>query len=151
MRPIWGKLGIIGGGAVLGLLLSVSPVFALVGIDEPIIPCGFFGQPSCQFCHFFALIQNIYNFLVLVIVPPLAILMIAIAGFLLLTAGGRPGQIQRGWGVVQVVIAGLIMVYVSWLVISFGISLVARQVGAYDPAVWNEPGSWFNLNCPIGI
>lgn len=143
--------------ALAALVFIVAPsALAVVGIDEPIIPCGteittdasgtHIVNP-CTFCHFFALIQNVYNFLIFIIVPPVAVLMVAIGGFFWLTAGGSASRVQKGWGVLKTVGIGLLMVYVSWLVVSFGINLIAKDIVKYNPAVWYDPTSWFKVGC----
>jgi hypothetical protein len=140
------------------LLLGGASTYAVIGINEPIIPCGTNisttgGATSitnpCEFCHIFLLVHNVYDFLVLIIVPPIAVVLIAIGGFMWLTAGGNEGRVKKGHSMILSVIIGLIIVYVSWLVLSFGIQLIAQKTanGAYDPAVWYNPAEWFDLKC----
>lgn len=144
--------------AVMGYLLIPIGAFAVIGIDEPLIPCGLsiddpdstiIETDSCTFCHFFALIQNIYNFLIFVIVPPVAVVMIAIGGFFWLTAAGSPARVQQGHKIILAVLAGLVIMYVAWLVISFGISLIAENGVVYNPAVWWKPHEWFDPQCSL--
>lgn len=120
---------------------------ALIGINEPIIPCGLEGQDPCNFCHFFQLVQNGYNFIVFVIAPPLAIALVAIGSFLWITAGADEGNVKKGQKMLGGVAWGLVMVYVSWLVISFVIGQVAKGTAAYDPAKWWNPTTWFEVGC----
>lgn len=157
MQAAWLKMSLLLLAAAGYLLLPIG-VFALIGIDEPLIPCGTEIETAdgkteiknpCTFCHFFVLIQNIYNFLIFIIVPPVAVVMIAIGGFFWLTAAGSPGRVQTGHRIILSVLAGLVIMYVAWLVISFGISLIAKNVVVYDPAVWYNPTEWFDPKCEV--
>lgn len=150
-------------------LASVESAFAVIGIDEPLIPCGTeivttSGKTSianpCTFCHFFKLIQNVYNFFVFVIVPPIAVLLVAIGGFFWLSSGGSESRAKKGMGILVAVLWGLVIVYVSWLLISFVLDLAASTItnplktgetkATYSPAVWYDPTSWFKLSCEAG-
>ena len=159
MLPVWCKRFFIV-VALCGLVIASPPAaFAIVGIDEPLIPCGTNIQNTpegsvitnpCGVCHVFALIQNIYNFLIFVITPPVAIVMLGIAGFYWLTAGGNPGRFQKGIQIIKTTIIGLVMMYAAWLVVSFAINLIANKVGvAYNPAVWYNPSEWFVAQCKV--
>lgn len=136
---------------------SFNTAFAVIGITEPLIPCGLsvddpdsatIETASCTFCHFFKLIQNVYNFLVFVIVPPIAVLLVAIGGFFWLSSGGSEARAKTALNILIAVLWGLVIVYVSWLVISFAISLIANPAGvSYKPAKWYNPTEWFVGSC----
>lgn len=59
--------------------LFFLPSFAL---SAGFVPCGGENEPQCQLCHVFLMFRNIYDFFLLKIAAPLAILMVIISGFL---------------------------------------------------------------------
>ena len=103
-------------------ILSASATFAVIGINEPIIPCGTdivnvtvngvqktVVQNPCTFCHIFELVHNIYNFLMFVIVPPVAVLLVAVAGFYWLISGAYGPGAGKGRSILLSVLVGLVM------------------------------------------
>lgn len=49
----------------------------------------------CQICHFFVMIDDIIDYVILKIVPPLAVLMLVIGGVMLYFGGAKPELIGR--------------------------------------------------------
>ncbi|MDO8510438.1 MAG: hypothetical protein Q7S15_02330 [bacterium] len=76
-----------------------------------------FCDVDCNFGHFILLIQNFITFLIFYISIPLASIAFAYAGFLYMTAGGKPGQIERAHGIFWKVMWGFIWVMAGWLVV----------------------------------
>ena len=125
----------------------------LISLAEGLVPCGRANDPNatpeeqkpCQFCHIFVLFQNILNFLFFTIVPPLAILMIAIAGMYFIFSGGNPGNIETAKSMLKGIAIALLIIYGSWLFIN----LFFMIIGVSD---WTglEPGlgqGWFKIDC----
>lgn len=152
----WDKIGAL---AVFAFVFFLLPVYALAfpGIGgDPLIPCGLQGQDLCNFCHVFQLVQNIYNFIIFVIAPPIAVILVAVGAFFWLSAAGSEGQVTKGRKILISVVWGLVVVYVSWLLVNFVITLVASKPAGsepvpYNPAHWYDPSSWFNASCSAGI
>ena len=76
----------------LGILISVPFLSQAAGL----VPCGGDGEPRCEFCHFFVLFKNVVDFLLKYVIPPLAILMIAIGGFMYVFAFANPSEGMSG-------------------------------------------------------
>lgn len=133
------------------LLISLTASFFLIPlfVFAALVPCGSIDESApCTFCHFFQLIQNVYNFLVFYIVPPLAIAFVAVGGFIWFTSGGSQGRAQMAMKILQAVLIGLIVAYTSWLIVNFIITLLARtDIEQYKPAKWYDPTSWFTVQC----
>ncbi|MDO8743122.1 MAG: pilin [Candidatus Azambacteria bacterium] len=101
----------------------------------------------CQFCHFFVMFKAILDF-ALKLVIMIAVLMFVYGGFLYLTGGSNPGQMQTAKEVLRSTVIGLIIIFAAWVIIntvfiffglsSFGLSLTG-------------PGKWFIINCPITL
>jgi len=98
----------------------------------------------CTLCHFFVLAKGVIDFVTLNIVTPLGVLMLVIGGGLFLTAAGDPGRINQGKGIIKAVIIGLIIIFVSWLIVDTIISFLTT--GSPFATVFQ---SWNNINCPV--
>jgi hypothetical protein len=120
-----------------------------------LVPCGTSDCP-CQFCHLFVLFQNIVNFFLYDIVPPLAVLMIAIGGFMYMFAYFSPGQALPGGGkggpallsqakkIITATIIGLLIIYGAWLVVNF----FFQFIGVSTWQGWSLKESWWQIKCP---
>jgi hypothetical protein len=98
---------------VLAGSLMLVPYFALGQQNGGLVPCR---GIECQACHAIALVQNVLNFFV-TIASGLAILLFSYAGFLMLTAAGNTGKIEKGKGVFVNVLIGIVIVLAAWLII----------------------------------
>jgi len=117
--------------------------FPLFSLAAELVPCGGPGEPACQFCHFFVMFDGIIDFIFLQLVPPIAVLMLAIGGAMFFFSAGDPGKVNTGKSIITSVIIGLIIIYGAWLIINlfFSIIGVASRTGLKE--------GWFKINCPI--
>lgn len=122
------------------------------------IICKTFGKP-CQLCHFFVLFDNIIDFLLFKIVPPLAILMIVIAGVMFIfayfggpemlpgEAKGGPALLGQAKKLLTSVVIGLIIVYAAWLIVNLFFQIIGISTATDNP--FRElPQNWWKINCP---
>lgn len=127
-------------------LLVFSILFFLVAapaLAKGLVPCGDFGEPECNFCHFFALIQNVIDFLIIKLIPPMATIMVVVGG-LGYVVGAHTGNEKTGnWGrkVLVSVVIGLFIVYGSWVVVN------TLLVFFVDPNVFPLP--WNKIVCEL--
>jgi len=129
-------------------ILFFSPMLSLAA---GLVPCGGQGEPSCQFCHLFVLFKNIVDFFLFKIVPPLAALMLAIAGFMYIFAymgggeiGGKggPGLLSQANKLLTSVVWGLLIIFGAWIFVNTFFMLI----GVAD---WTGLKSgWWQINCP---
>lgn len=121
-------------------------------IFKGLVPCGKFqageGESpqvtmSCQFCHIFVLFKNIIDFLLSVIVPPLAILMVVIGGFTYMFAGGNPKLIIQAKSILQSTGIALLIIYGAWAIVN----TFLWMIGVNDWTGLTE--GWFIIDCPI--
>jgi len=135
--------------AVFLLAIFFSFIFILP-VYGGLVPCGLSqddpDQPGdqtedCTPCHFFILIDNVIDFLLFKIVPPLAGLMIAIGGGMYIFAFGKPDMISRAKKLFTAVVIGLIIIYGAWVIVNtFLITIGAAQ--------WQGFGQgWWIINC----
>lgn len=109
-----------------------------------LVPCGgppSSGEPACTLCHFFIMIDNIVDFLLLQLIPILAAIMIAIGGFLYIISQANPDQLNRVKSLFTAVAIGLLIVYGAWLIIN----VFLMTIGALE---WEGFGAGWNIiNC----
>lgn len=103
-------------------------------------------EPRCQLCHFFVLAQNLVNFILFTIVPPLAVLLMVIGGFLFIIGSGYdPGMIKQGKDIIQSVAMGLVILYGGWILVNTFFVFI----GLADTDLGRNIRNWFQINCPI--
>lgn len=109
----------------------------------------------CQLCHFFVMLDGIFDFVIFTLVPIVAVLMLVIGGLMfiahqfggaeLLPGGtrGGPAFLNQAKKLITSVVIGLIIIFASWVIISafFAIIGVANWTGLQQ--------GWFTINCPI--
>ncbi len=144
--------------AFLVFFLAVFVLIPLISLAAGLVPCGGEGEPACQLCHFFVLFKNIIDFLLFKIVPPLAVLMIAIGGFMhifayvgpaeILSGGtkGGPAMISQAKKLFSSVVIGLLIIYGAWLVVStFFMVIGINEFNEFKTL----PQNWWKINCPV--
>jgi len=100
-------------------------------IKPGLVPCGNPGQPNCTICDIFVLAQNIINFILIDIVPVAAALMAAAAGVMYLFGGAMPKWRALGKQLLKQVIYGLIIIYISFIILNTVLALVAPESKKY--------------------
>lgn len=119
---------------------------------EGLVPCGTPGCP-CQFCDFFVMFDRIIDFLLFIIVPSLAALMIAIGGFMYIFAHvapaeaisggskGGPQMLSQAKKLFTSVAFGLLIIYGAWLIVNTFFMMIGVQS-------WTGlEGGWWQINC----
>ena len=100
----------------------------------------------CTFCHIFVLLDNIVDFLLLKVVPALAILILVIGGVLFVTATGNPGLMSHARSIFKATVIALLIIYGAWLIVS----TILAFMGVLDwvwPPTWSE--GWYDITCPV--
>ena len=110
------------------LVFLIGLLFPLVILAADLVPCGGEGEPVCQFCHFFVMIDNVFDFVLLKIIPPVAVLMLVIGGIMFYFAGGKPELVTQGKDLIKAVVIGLFLAYGAYMIVGF----VLMMVGAAD-------------------
>src|SRR3989344_6881750 len=89
---------------VLFLLLFSAPFAYAAEAQKGLVPCGYDldGENGyelsehCKPCDFFSLIKRILDFVMFVLVPAVAVLMVMWGGFMFLTGGATPLEVLAG-------------------------------------------------------
>lgn len=113
----------------------------LVGL----VPCA---GPECQTCDVIKLGQNIINFFV-AIGAFVAVLIFAYAGFLMVTAAGNTGQIEKAKGMFSNVFIGFVITLAAWLTIDTVMKKVFEGSPLDTKARTQKFGFWYELKCPL--
>lgn len=97
------------------MLILIAPVSVSAA---GLVPCGGAGENPCDFNYFVQLIQKVIKFLTFYLAVPLAAISFAIAGVMILTAGGNEGQVSKAKEIFWNVLIGLIIALSAWLVVN---------------------------------
>jgi hypothetical protein len=100
---------------------------------------------GCQFCHLFVMISDIIKFILLTIVPPIAVLIFTIGGVSFYLAAQNPGKIKFAQQILTSATIGMLLIYCSWIIINS----IFIGIGV---STWTGlENGWFQVQCPIRI
>jgi len=103
----------VAGASLLYTLLFIFPLLA--SADQPLVPCS---GADCDFNKLIELIRRIINFLIFKFAVPLAAISFAVAGVIILTAGGNTNKVEQGKEIAWNVAIGLIIALSAWLIVT---------------------------------
>ena len=127
--------------SLLVLLIPFSVFAAPPGCNTSLVPCGRTGQPACQFCDIFVLIDNVISFILTCLAPIVAILVLVIGGLYLLTAGSSPERVSKAKSIITSVVIGLVIIFVAWVFLN-------TFLDAIGVAEWTGLKTWWEIKCP---
>jgi type IV secretory pathway VirB2 component (pilin) len=99
--------------AFFSILIFIPFIISAQGL----VPCGNPGQEPCGIDDFFTMLGRIYNFIVLYLATPLAVIAITIGGVMMIISGGNPSLMQKGKDILKLAILGLVLAFGSYLII----------------------------------
>lgn len=123
---------------VLSVFLLI-PTFSYAICEGDIIPCGG-DKPICEFCHVFELANNIIVYLMTCLAPIVSGVMLILGGFYFMIAGVDPSKMNKAKEVVTAAIVGLIVIFVSWVILNTFLS-------SMEIAEWTGLGTWWEFKC----
>ncbi len=115
----------------------------------PLVPCGLKVQPSggipnwnyvrpCTTCDGFKLAENVIDFFLKGLVPPVAAVLFIAGGLMILLGGARPEWVAFGKKIFWNTFIGLLIILASWVIVNTFIqSFGPNQV----------KGNWFSFTC----
>ena len=144
--------------AIAFLALALLPLSANAA---GLIPCGASTDDTttrevneaqqCGLCHIFVLGGNIINFFLypdfsglnkgFAPVPTIAIVLIMVGGFLLMTAGGDPNRLDKAKAVLTAVVIGLIIIYASGLLLATLFTAIGINPD-FSFKSWTDTAKW---------
>jgi hypothetical protein len=101
---------------ILILVIFVAPVLSMAAYDpaKGIVPC----TNNCDFNQFMTLINNVINFMIFYLALPIAGIMFAYAGFLMVTAGEEASSARtQAKGIFSNALMGLCIALLSWVIV----------------------------------
>jgi len=98
---------------------------------QGLVPCGGETQPACDFNYFIQLIQNVIQFLMFTVAMPLAAVLFAWAGIMMLTAGGSEDKIKQAKEIFWWVFVGILIALSAWLVVNAITSALLKSGYSY--------------------
>jgi hypothetical protein len=103
-----------------------------------LVPCGGADDP-CTLCDFFVLINNVIKFVMIQLVPPLAVLMILIGGVMYFMGGISSTMLSQAKSTFTAVVIGLLIVYTAWILVN---TIMTRS------GIVEQTGSaWWQIEC----
>jgi len=131
------------------------PTISLAVDYIPLVPCGLKAQPvdssgnrigdpgidytrSCTRCDAFKLAENVIDFGLKGIVPPVAAVLFVTGGLVILLSGAKPEWITFGKKIFWNTFIGLLIILASWLIVN-------TFIQSFGPD--QVKGSWFKLTC----
>lgn len=121
-------------------------LFSILTVQAALVPCGTSTTHSCTWCDFGALIQNIIKFMMYLIFP-LAAVMIVVGGIMIMTAAGSTERVAKGRGIITAAITGLLIALFSWLILDTLIKYVAVEWGNPEYGFPENFGPWNKIQC----
>lgn len=104
-----------------------------------LVPCGTSGTSPCTTCDIFKLIKNIIDFLLVDLVPAVAILFVVIAGVFMFLGGITPSNFEKGKKILKDTVIGLFIVFGAWVITTTILKSVAGDSNIFD--------NWFSIQC----
>jgi len=125
------------------VLISIFLIPNFIYADlVPLVRCGGAGQPACQICHLFDMLDRIVDFILLFIVFPIATLLLIVGGGMLIISSGDTNKINQGKSILVSTIIGLLIILSSWLIINTFMTTIGV-------ATWTGLGEgWWIIDCP---
>ena len=115
------------------LLILITPVFSSAFVfdgDKGLVPCR--GAEECDFNQFMTLINNIIGFALIYLAVPIAAIMFAYAGFLMVTAGDEAASARtKAKGIFTNALIGLVLAAAAFLIVQALLSILG-----YKDASW---------------
>ena len=139
------------------IFLSLLFLLTFNSVQAGLVPCGpGTGKEVCELCDFFVMIENIIDFLLLPppagggVVLALAVLMIAVGGFMYVIAyagAGGPEMLSRAKSLFTAVAIGLLIIYSAFLII--GLFLKFIGLANWTESIYRDwiRGDFFEIQC----
>lgn len=116
---------------LVALTINLAPITASAA---GLVPCGGAGEDPCQACHVTKLINKVVGWLI-VVLSIVASILIAFAGFKLVTSGGNSAAKTAAKETFTNIFIGFVIILGGWLIVD---TLMKTVLGSQAYGVWNE-------------
>lgn len=100
--------------AVFGAFFTAISAVAQTNLGE-IIPCE---GNACGICDIFKLISNIVNFATFKLASPLAGIIIAYGGIMMIISGGNESKRAKGIDAISAAVWGILIAFGAWVIVN---------------------------------
>jgi hypothetical protein len=122
--------------AGFGFYQTAHPAYA-----AGLVPCGTSENPKpCSICDLLVMSKNIIDFLLLYVVPSIAVLFYLWAGFLILLSGTNITKIASGQAILRTTTVGLLIFFGSWMITN----TVLRTLAGSN---LDRTKDWYTVQC----
>ncbi len=101
----------------------------------------------CQLCHFFVMADNAIDYLMIDIIPILAVLMLIIGGVMFYFSGANPGLMGRAKTLLKSIVIGIFLIYGAYMVVNYFLVIVGAA--KVNPVTSVFQNGVFSIKCPI--
>ena len=105
-------------------IIEMPPTPTPIDSNTGLVPCDGSAENPCGFDQFLTLINTIVNFILFVMVVPIAAIIFAYAGFELITSGGETSKREKAKKIFTNVAIGLIVAAAAFLIVKTVLSIV---------------------------
>mgnify|MGYP006961769514 FL=1 len=98
---------------LLSVLFFATPFFILANSTEPLVPCS---GLECGPCHIFEMFGRAFDFVVLNIIQPFALIMFIISGIMFFTAIGDSSKLEKSKSIMISTVIGIVLISLAWLI-----------------------------------
>lgn len=109
----------------------VSSVFA-----QALVPCGLDGTANCTLCHLVIGFQNIYNYLLSILLVATTVV-IVIAGVMYMVSSGNKEIIEKAKSAFLYALTAIILALTAWLIINTTLHALG----------YKNVGNWWTFTC----
>lgn len=108
------------------LLFFITLTLPLISCAQgkPLVPCD---GPDCDFNSVVELIQRGIDFILTYAILPIAAVMFAYAGYILLFQGDNPGERTKAMNIFKNVAIGVVVVMAAWLIVHTILSSLIKE------------------------
>jgi len=104
---------------------------------------------QCQLCHFFIMIDAAVDYVVMKLVPLLAVFMLVVAGVMFYLGGVRPELLSRAKTLIKGVVIGLLLIYGAYMIVNIFLTVLgAAHVNSVSQVFKN---GIFSIECPVYV
>lgn len=121
--------------ALVMFALSADAVFAWTW-GQPLVPCGTTGTKPCARCDLYKLLENLFDFVLIGLVPVAGGILFTIAGFYYVISAGNPSYIAKAKDLFKNTVIGIAVISLAWLITNTLIVNLAQGSGASSDAPW---------------
>ncbi len=125
--------------ALFSILYLLFAIFVVQAAG--LVPCGGKdasgnSEPACNWCFLMEMVSRVINYLIYIIFP-LAAIMIVVGGGFIMTAAGSPVRVAKGKEIITAAVIGLLIALLSYLIIDTIIKIIAVGWDNLNIGPWN--------------